>query len=93
MDEQQIRERAHLIWEREGRPRGREQEHWQMARQQLAIEENAGAASRPTSNATDQRPGPRAEPFEVEVEDPDNEGSVPDLRGAGPYPKHRRKAH
>lgn len=29
--EQRIRERAHQFWEEEGRPEGREQEHWERA--------------------------------------------------------------
>ncbi len=29
--EQKIRERAHAIWEAEGRPEGRESEHWERA--------------------------------------------------------------
>ena len=30
-DEAAIRERAYFIWEREGRPEGRAQDHWQAA--------------------------------------------------------------
>lgn len=32
---QQIRERAYLIWEREGRPSGREKIHWEEAKEEL----------------------------------------------------------
>ena len=35
--EQRIRERAYKIWEDEGRPEGREAEHWDLAK--LAIAE------------------------------------------------------
>ena len=35
--EQRIRERAHAIWEHEGRPEGQAERHWQMAKH--AIEE------------------------------------------------------
>jgi hypothetical protein len=31
-----IRERAYVIWEREGRPHGRELEHWLQAESELA---------------------------------------------------------
>jgi Protein of unknown function (DUF2934) len=31
-EEQTVRERAYGIWEAEGRPEGRDAEHWQMAR-------------------------------------------------------------
>jgi hypothetical protein len=35
MDER-IRQRAYEIWEREGRPEGREAEHWRMAAEELS---------------------------------------------------------
>lgn len=34
-DDEQIRRRAYEIWEREGRPEGRESEHWRMAVEEL----------------------------------------------------------
>src|SRR5690349_3820536 len=34
-DEHHIRQRAYEIWEREGRPDGRHDEHWAMARQEI----------------------------------------------------------
>lgn len=37
--EQQIRERAYAIWEREGRPAGRHLEHWATAEQEIKAEE------------------------------------------------------
>jgi len=36
--EDRIRERAEAIWEREGRPEGREQEHWDKAIEELKAE-------------------------------------------------------
>lgn len=51
--EEQIRARAHQIWEEEGRPEGREQEHWNKAAQEMeghqALDEGAyaGAESEP----------------------------------------------
>lgn len=36
--EEQIKRRAHQIWEREGRPKGRQQEHWDQAVQEIASE-------------------------------------------------------
>jgi hypothetical protein len=35
-DDEQIRQRAYEIWEREGRPHGRDAEHWRMAVEELA---------------------------------------------------------
>lgn len=36
--EDEIRVRSYLIWEREGRPEGRSQEHWTRAKAELEIE-------------------------------------------------------
>jgi DUF2934 family protein len=38
-DEDSIRRRAHAIWEREGRPEGRQQEHWEQTRREIEAEE------------------------------------------------------
>jgi hypothetical protein len=35
--EQRILERAHQIWEEEGRPHGRDQEHWRQAEQEINL--------------------------------------------------------
>ena len=34
--EQRVREAAHAIWEAEGRPHGRDAEHWRRAEEQMA---------------------------------------------------------
>jgi Protein of unknown function (DUF2934) len=36
--EERIRERAHQIWEREGKPHGRDAEHWQQAGAEIDAE-------------------------------------------------------
>lgn len=36
--ESRVRQRAHDIWEREGRPEGRDREHWAQAEAELAGE-------------------------------------------------------
>jgi hypothetical protein len=38
-----IRRRAYEIWEREGRPHGREAEHWRLACEEIASEEGQNA--------------------------------------------------
>jgi hypothetical protein len=38
--EQRIRTRAYRIWEEEGRPEGRAEVHWDMARELVAVEDN-----------------------------------------------------
>jgi hypothetical protein len=45
-----IRERAYRIWEREGRPAGRAEQHWAQAEHEIANELDAAAH-------TDLRPG------------------------------------
>lgn len=45
MDEDAIRRRAHQIWEREGRPEGKDAEHWERARLELAEEEGGGSGT------------------------------------------------
>ena len=39
LDEDKIRERAYLIWEREGRPHGQHDQHWNQARWELLSEQ------------------------------------------------------
>jgi hypothetical protein len=45
--ERRIRERAHQLWEREGRPEGRDAVHWDMAKEQIAIEDNQRNITKP----------------------------------------------
>ena len=42
--EDQIRQRAYEIWEREGRPHGDDMKHWLQAFQEIAASAEAGAA-------------------------------------------------
>jgi hypothetical protein len=56
-DDDRIRRRAQTIWEREGRPEGRHQEHWAQARQEIEAEE---AASPSRTAAPDDAPTPTA---------------------------------
>jgi len=41
-DLERIRTRAYQIWEQEGRPHGRDREHWHEAERQLAVEFRIG---------------------------------------------------
>ena len=43
--EEQVRQRAHEIWEREGRPEGREQQHWYQALEEIAVEEDGSLSA------------------------------------------------
>lgn len=38
IDDERVRQRAHEIWESEGRPEGRHDEHWRRARAELEQE-------------------------------------------------------
>ncbi|WP_342643669.1 DUF2934 domain-containing protein [Rhodoligotrophos ferricapiens] len=44
--EQRIRERAHQIWEQEGRPEGRHDEHWERAARAIDEEDMGQTAGR-----------------------------------------------
>ncbi len=61
--EQKIRERAARIWEREGRPQGRDKEHWRQA--QAEIEEEFNSAEDPSREAA-QMLDNRAQPITPE---------------------------
>lgn len=39
--ERQVRERAYAIWEREGRPAGKERQHWEQAAQDVDAEQRS----------------------------------------------------
>lgn len=41
----EIRERAYRIWDAEGRPEGKEKEHWERAERELSSEANASGSS------------------------------------------------
>jgi hypothetical protein len=48
--EHEIRQRAHSIWEQEGRPSGRAEAHWALASAELTARPSAGKrASRPAA--------------------------------------------
>jgi hypothetical protein len=50
-DQERIRARAKQIWEREGKPDGRAEAHWDMAREEIAIEDNQLLANLPNPTA------------------------------------------
>jgi hypothetical protein len=51
-NEQRIRERARAIWEREGRPEGREKEHREQAARELGINVVAGEGQTPSQGGS-----------------------------------------
>jgi hypothetical protein len=96
--EQRIRERAYRIWEEEGRPEGRDKEHWERARFLVGIEENADAGKLPNPIVEDRKKGyttpPPPTPVEP-IEALENQGEFPDRfadqgeKSAGPIPPQK----
>jgi len=58
ISEDSIRERAYKIWEREGRPHGRDYEHWVQARVELIAEATVVERPRNTMQASTSAPKP-----------------------------------
>jgi len=73
--EDRIRERAHRLWEAEGRPDGRAEHHWFQAKEILAIEEGRPEVFKPVDAAE----APSAEPIEALT----NAGEFPTLTDQG----------
>ena len=49
--EQRVRQRAYEIWQREGCPDGREADHWALAKEEIAIEDNQDQALLPNPSS------------------------------------------
>jgi hypothetical protein len=62
--EERIRAHAQRIWEEEGRPEGRAQEHWDMATELVAIEDNQNLATKPNPLTHPDNRGEFGEPVE-----------------------------
>ncbi len=62
--EERIRQRAYAIWEQEGCPEGRQEEHWQRAREELAILDNVGQTLLPNPSQGGDDTARRTEPVE-----------------------------
>lgn len=45
--EKRVQQRAYEIWERDGRPEGRDADHWALAKEEIAIEDNQSLALMP----------------------------------------------
>ncbi|MEJ1157144.1 DUF2934 domain-containing protein [Prosthecomicrobium sp. N25] len=73
--ERRIREKAHQLWEAEGRPHGRHDLHWEQAREMVAIEDSYEDTLRPVPTEG----GEPVEPF-IAIE---NQGEFPDLADQG----------
>lgn len=72
--EERIRERAHRLWEEEGRPDGRAEDHWFQAKEIVALEDGHDEALKPIGSG-----GEPAEPIEALT----NAGEFPTLTDQG----------
>ncbi len=91
--DRRIRDHAHRLWLEEGRPEGRAEAHWEMARELVAIEDNQRAATKRNPAATQGRNLRGTEPVEP-IEAVENQGEFPTLTDQGekqPYPKRRQR--
>jgi hypothetical protein len=66
-DLERIRTRAYQIWEQEGRPHGRDREHWHEAERQLAVEFRIGY---PDASGTQPIDEELAKPGDLDAENP-----------------------
>lgn len=82
--EQRIRERAFLLWLEEGQPEGRAIDHWDLARELIAIEDGQMATTRPVK---DELPGEPVEPLEAL----ENTGEFPTMTDQGEMQIPRRR--
>lgn len=59
-DEERIRARAYALWIEEGRPDGRDREHWERAERELRVEQAAPPAPADEPAAVIADPAPKA---------------------------------
>jgi hypothetical protein len=59
--QQRIRERAQAIWEREGRPDGRHDEHWRQAENEINAEGDAASVERKGRKTSEKKMQPQKE--------------------------------
>ncbi|HYH18160.1 MAG TPA: DUF2934 domain-containing protein [Azospirillum sp.] len=80
--EERIRRRAYQIWEREGRPEGRRADHWALAREEIAIEDNTAGTLGPNPSHGPDDTAEHTEPVEP-VLSMANQGEMPGLADQG----------
>ena len=88
--ERRVRERAYEIWLHEGRPEGRAEAHWELARTELAAEENIAATLKPSPLTDDHTPD--AEPMLAVDGMADIPGRLNDQGERQDYPQPRKRA-
>jgi hypothetical protein len=95
--ESRVRAHARRIWIEEGKPKGREKAHLEMARELVAIEDNQKFVTEPNPIVVPPNIGPEGEPIE-EAEILKNLGEFPTLTDQGeleiPHkPGEEKKGH
>lgn len=80
--DERVARRAHAIWEREGRPEGRALDHWTLAKEEVAIEDNYRDTLRPDPVRGPDDTALRTEPVEP-VLSVASQGDVPGLTDQG----------
>lgn len=88
--EQRIRDRAYRIWVEEGRPEGRANAHWEMARELIAIEANQKDATKPNPANPGVDRAFHEQPVE-QLEAVENQGEFPTLTDQGEGQASRQK--
>ena len=74
-DDARIREKAHALWEAEGRPHGREAQHWVEAKEIVALTDSFGSTLRPLEETL-------SDPVEP-ISAVENHGDLPELTDTG----------
>jgi hypothetical protein len=82
--DERIRERAHAIWDREGRPEGSAHTHWSQAESEIDAEDRAGA-SKPAAKKAAVKKAAAKKPAAAK------EGASRKTAGAGPALAKRSK--
>jgi hypothetical protein len=90
ISEDRIRERAYRLWVEEGQPQGKDAEHWERARELLALESDPEEGKEGIDEGYN-KPGPWGEPVEQAVV-LENQGEFPTVtdQGEQEIPKKRR---
>ncbi|WP_267214087.1 DUF2934 domain-containing protein [Chelatococcus asaccharovorans] len=97
MDEREhrIRERAHRLWEEEGRPEGRAERHWLQAEEIVAIEERYDEGYTDDRQVVDAAAAPAVEPIGVPAHagenNPASESHIPPTEQAPQVQRGRKR--
>jgi hypothetical protein len=91
ISESRIRELAYRLWLEEGQPQGKEAEHWEKARELLALESDPKEGRQGVAEGYN-KPGAWGEPVEQAAAALENQGEFPTLtdQGEEKIPKKRR---